>query len=530
MPIHPGSLRRSFSRCSLRGILVATACLAGCRTADTMPPAPAPAVVAAAGQPRPPFAFDPADEAFLDAVQLGAFRFLWERANPATGLIPDRDSNPSIASVAGVGFQLSALPVGVERGWITRDQGLARARLILASLTAHPSIRKAGFFQHFIDAPTGDLHTGTLEHVVSTIDSALLFCGILTASAYFGPDLAPQADPLFAAADFTFFRSGAEASNQWQRGFISLGWKPTSLADPAGAGSLLPYSWVDSGCEHRLVAFLGVCAPDAAKRLEAKDYYRLRRTLGSVGGDLTVWFPYSGALFVNQFSHCWIDYAAMGPDDPSVAGYGPERRARVDWWENSRRMTVLHQRKALDYAPRFQTLGPDAWGFSASDCPSGYCVPGVFPEPVAMPGAVPLTDYAIERPKDDPGDGTVAPYAAGTSIMFDPARSVAALRHLASIKGPGGRPAIWHDPAAGGYGFADAINQDRGWASEDYVAIDQGPMLLAIENARSGLVWRLFHSHPYVKAGVTRLGLPQPRAASENTRAEKRSQIHVKRP
>lgn len=514
MPTHPASVcharsQLALSRLALPWLLAAIAGFGGCATST--PPAPStPAGVAANTQVRPPFRFTADDEAFLDAVQLGAFRFLWERADAATGLIPDRASNPAISSVAGVGFQLSALPIGVERGWITRAQGLARAQLIMRSLQADPAIRKAGFFQHFIDAPTAGIHQGTLEHVVSTIDSALLFCGVLTASSYFGADLAPQADALFAAADFHFFRSGAEAGNEWQRGFISLGWKPASLEDASGAGSLLPYSWVDSGCEHRLVAFLGVCAPDAAKRLEARDYYRLRRTLGSVEGSPTVWFPYSGALFVNQFSHCWINYAAMGPDDPSVAGFGPERRPRVDWWENSRRMTVLHQRKAIEYASRFRTLGVDAWGFSASDCPRGYCVPGVFPEPVAMPGATALTDYATERPKDDPGDGTVAPYAAGTSVMFDPVRSVAALRHLASIKNAQGKPAIWHDPATGGYGFADAINLDLGWASDDYVAIDQGPMLLAIENARSGLVWRLFHSHPYVKAGVQRLELPQP--------------------
>ena len=492
------------------GLLAAVAStLVGCAAAPSTRD-PTPAVIAPPSQPRPPFAFSPRDEAFLDSVQRGAFRFFWERADPATGLIPDRASQPAISSVAGVGFQLSALPIGIERGWITREQGLARASLILQSLAANPAIRKAGFFQHFIDAPTGGIHTGSLEHVVSTIDSALLFCGVLTASAYFGPDLAPHGDALFAAADFRFFRSGPEAGNPWQRGFISLGWKPASLDDPAGAGSLLPYSWVDSGCEHRLVSFLGACAPNPAKRLAPADYYRLRRTLGRTGDDLVVWFPYSGALFVNQFSHCWINYASMGPDDPSVAGFGPQRRARVDWWENSRRMTLLHQRRAMDYASRFRTLGPDAWGFTASDCPGGYCVPGVFPEPVAMPGATPLIDYAVERPKDDPGDGTVAPYAAGTSIMFDPARSVAALRHLASLAGPDGQPLIWHDPATGGYGFADSINLDRGWASDDFVAIDQGPMLLAIENARSGLVWRLFHSHPYVKAGTERLGLPRP--------------------
>jgi hypothetical protein len=197
----------------------------------------------------------------------------------------------------------------------------------------------------------------------------------------------------------------------------------------------------------------------------------------------------------------------MDADDPSKFGFDEHRRARVDWWENSRRMTRLHQLKAQAFAAKFKTLGENAWGLSASDCPNGYCVPGVFPAPRSMPGAVAKIDFAPERPADNPGDGTIAPYAAGTSMMFDPRRSLAALRHYASLKDSKGAALIWHDPSQGGYGFADAVNEDKGWHSEDFVSIDQGPMLLAIENARTGFVWKLFHSHPWVSAGVTRLGL-----------------------
>lgn len=467
-------------------------------------------IVSPAGTPRPPFLghFSKADEDFLDDVQHAAFLYFWRTSDPATGFIPDRTTKPHVASVAGIGFQLSALPIGVERGWVTLNEARDRALLILQSLAARPEIRKAGFFQHFIDAHSAGLHTDTLEHVVSTIDSALLFSGLLTAGSYFGGDVRRAADSLFEHADFRFFLSGDDEPEAWKRGFVSLGWKPDSLDDAAGAGSVLPYYWIDSGCEHRLVAFLGACAPRESHRLSTHHYYSLRRTLGTdeAGGPM-VWFPYSGALFVNQFSHCWVNYAAIGPDSPAAHGFAPDRRARVDWWENSRRHTLMHRRKAVALSSQFPTFGPNAWGLSASDCPKGYCVPGLFPDPLPMPGARPLFDFAPDRPRDNPGDGTIAPYAAGTSIMFEPDLALAALRYARSLKTSDGQPLLWRDPAQGGYGFLDAYNLGAAWVAEDYVAIDQGPLLLAIENARTGLIWRLFHQHPWVAAGAARLGL-----------------------
>lgn len=489
------------------------ALIPGC--ANRLPPrvnsAPPAGVYSAPSTPKPPFQFDSNDQSFLDEVQHGAFNFLWNEGNAKTGMVPDRMSKPEVVSVAGVGFQLSALPIGVERGWITREQGRERANRILTTLAGNPRIVKAGFFQHFIDADTADLHHDKLEHVVSTIDSALLFCGMITAAAYFEGDVKQQSDALFAAADFRFFLSGAGEHEEWKKGFISLGWKPEKLSDPNGEGSLLPYYWLDSGCEHRLVTFLGVCAPNEQNRISPETYYRLRRTLGEYqGGGAMVWFPYSGALFVNQFSHCWINYAAIGADDPAAFGFSNQRRAPVDWWENARRMTAMHQAKAVEASARYKTLGQNSWGLSASDCPKGYCVPGVFPKPVDMPGAKPKLDFATEHPKDDFGDGTIAPYAAGTAIMFDPTRAIAALRHYRSLQSAAGKPLIWNDPnakTAHNYGFNDAFNLDVPWASTDFVSIDQGPLLLAIENARTGLIWRLFSSHPWVKDGMARLKL-----------------------
>lgn len=477
---------------------------AACTAADGPPPVRAdrPAaetiVVREHGRPTPPFTFDPEDERLLDEVQRGAFNFLWNAADPATGMVVDR-SSAKIVSVAGVGFQLSAIPIGVERGWVTRDEGEARAKLILASLKGDPTNRKAGLFYHYLDGRTASATVDGYEHVVSTVDSALLFAGMITASSYFGGEVARLAGSMVEAADWSSFVSGPE-TRPGERGFISLGWKPDDRNDTTGSGSLLPFYWADSGDEHRLVTFLAVAAPNPEHRVSAEMYYQLRRRLGTYADlGLIVWFPWSGALFTSFFSHCWINYAAMGADEP--ARFGIEHRARVDWWENSRRTAAMHRLKAIENPKALPGLGKDVWGINASDAAHGYAVPGLFPTPIDMPRARPELDFATHTPDDNWGDGTIAPYSAGCSIMFDPKPAMEALHRYRRIDG------LWSDPAAGGYGFRDAFHLGTGWIAPDYVAIDQGPLILAIENARTGLVWRLFHEHPVVKAGMERLKL-----------------------
>lgn len=489
---------------------------------------PAQSIVSSSEIKRPPFQFSADDDAFLEEVQRAAFRFLWETGNPATGMPPDRLSEPTV-SVAGVGFLLSALPIAVERKWITREQGEARALLILKTFESHPDVRKYGLFQHYLDGATGGIHTGkSLEHVVSTIDSALLFAGMLTASSYFKGEVATRADKFFTDANWREFQGGEEAKPH-EKGFISLGWKPRDRNNAAGDGARLPYYWVDSGCEHRLTTFLAVCAPDESHRIDPAIYYKLRRQQGkhTFVGDASklpadldkqtgtvVWFPFSGSLFVNTFSHLWIDYAAMGVDNPSA--FGAVNRIPTDWWENSRRMTTLHRLKAIENPKKLPTLGVDAWGLTASDYPKGYLVAGVYPESIAIPGARPEFDFTTFRAKDDFGDGTIAPYGAGCAILFQPDAAMRAMRYYRSLTTPDHALLAWRDPTkpladGGGFGFVDAFNlkgpDGKAWAAKDYLAIDQGPLLLAIENARTGNVWRWFQSHPYVIAGLERLKL-----------------------
>lgn len=511
------------------GACISSLAIDAAALAQPVPAAPpAQAITSPADVKRPPFRFSAEDEQFLDEVQRAAFRYLWETGDPSNGMPPDRLSEPTV-SVAGVGFLLSALPIAVERQWVTRAQAEERALLVLRTLAKHPEIRKAGLFQHYLDGKTGGMHPAkNLEHVVSTIDSALLFAGMLTVSSYFNGEVAMLADGMFAEADWKFFQGGDEAK-PYERGFISLGWKPKDKANPAGEGARLPYYWADSGCEHRLTTFLAVCAPNETHRIDPAVYYKLRRQQGNYAfrgkpselpADLekqtgtVAWFPFSGSLFVNTFSHLWIDYAAIGVDNP--ASFGVENRIPTDWWENSRRMTTLHRLKAIENPKHLPTFGVDAWGLTASDYPKGYLVAGVYPDAIAMPTSKPNWDYSTFRAKDDFGDGTIAPYGAGCAILFQPDAAMRAMRYYRSLTRPDHSLLAWRDPTkpvaeGGGFGFVDAFNlkgpDGKPWAAKDYLAIDQGPLLLAIENARTGNVWRWFHRHPYVMAGTERLGL-----------------------
>lgn len=505
-------LRRRPTRNAITLVAAAVLSLAGCagtpsNSTSATTGSSSFVIAADASVARPPFNFSAEDDAFLDEVQHGCFNFFWNAGNPKTGMVPDRTSVTTI-STAGVGFQLAAIPIGVERGWVSREDARARTMLILDSLARDPSIRHEGLYQHFIDGDTAGPHTNPeLEHVVSTIDSGLLFSGMIVAAQYFGGDVKAKADDLVAAANWRAFVSGKEAKPH-ERGFISLGWKPKEKAASTGPGSYLPYYWVDSGDEHKLVTFLAVCAPNESFRLEPSAYYRLRRMVGTHQGvEPHVWFPWSGALFTNFFAHCFIDYAGIGIDNPAALEVA--NRPRVDWWENARRATQLHRVKCLEQSTTFATFGEHAWGLTAADCVSGYQVPGVYPSLMKFKGDRAAWDYDTFTPKDDFGDGSIAPYAAASAIMFDPAASIKAMRHFRSVTNADGQPLAWRDPATGGFGFADAYRVAQGdqpaWAAKDTLAIDQGPMILAIENARTGLIWRLFHEHPYVQAGMDRL-------------------------
>ncbi len=420
--------------------------------------------------------FDNADSEMLEEIQRGCFLYFWKEVGEA-GLAKDRRKAP-VASTAAVGFQLSALPIGVEHGWITREQGAERAKQILSALISRKDNKHEGIYYHFVDYDTGGHSSSGYEELASTIDSALLMAGAIPSAEYFKGDVAKLVDRLLAEADWTAFSQGA-------RGELSMGWYPHESGHPEGKGTFHKALWECTSCEERITYFVAISAPTASHALDAKIFYGLKRPIGQHRGMPPYVISPQGTMFHYFFSHCWIDFRHMQADDPGLFGMNSPR---VDWFENSRRATLTHRSRCLENAGRFKTFGGNRWGQSACAARDGYVVPHVKPN---MANA------------DCWADGTVAPYAAGAAIMFTPEESIAALREYRNMKFPN----VWWDPADGGYGFVDCFNIDQNFASDDYVGIDHGPLLLGIENARTGLIWKLFMRSETAKRGVKRLKL-----------------------
>jgi hypothetical protein len=440
----------------------------------------------------PAYDFTAADHEFLELVQRGCFNYLWNEVGVPSGMAKDRRTT-MVASLAGVGFQLSALPIAVERKWITADQGRARALSILKTLAGEEN-RRDGVFLHFVHVDTGRLYP-PYHNEISTVDHALFLAGAIPAAAYFGGEVGAIVDRLAAETNWKAFQLDDSR-------FLSMAWKPDDQASLAGSGGLTSAKWRIASDEEHLVYFLAAGSPTPGFAIDPAAYYRLERQLGQWRSDPPYVLSHNGALFTYFFSHCWINYRGLAADDPQQFGVDAPR---IDWFENSRRATLAHRDACVALAPWYKTFADDRWGLSPCmgqdrDEPGwNYMVPSIRPN---------LAD------EEQLWHGTIAPYAAASAIMFTPAESLAALRAFREVRDEQGRPLVWRDPAAGGYAFADSFNLDQQVACDDNIAIDVGPMLLAIENARTGLIWRLFMVHPHAKRAVERLKLA-PREAGK---------------
>ncbi len=419
------------------------------------------------------------DHQLLDDIQWGCFQYFWQEVGNPVPLVRDRKLAP-VSSIAAVGFQLSSLPIGVERGWISHEEGEQRALQILKGLIDQKGNKYRGVYLHFLDLKSGGLSQEGYETVASTVDHALLMAGALPAAVYFGGEVERWVDRLI---DQTNWQAYAVAEGE----LLSMGWRPDDPSVLPGPGQFLSYYWKDSGDEERLLYFLAVGSPNPNHALPARRYYQTQRPIRRWEDGEAFVVTYPGALFTYFFSHCWIDYKVYAEDAPTLFG---SQQPPVDWFENSRRAIATHRARCIDMAPQFATLSKNRWGLSACDGPNGYIVPNVRPN---------LAE------KDDWHQGTVAPYAAGASIMFLPEDSLAALREFRHLRNEQGESLVWRDPKLGGYGLVDAFNLDLHWASPDYIGIDQGPLLLAIENVRSGLIWKLTMQHSLSQRAIQRL-------------------------
>lgn len=425
------------------------AAVAATHTATAPPASPTPTATA-----LPP---TPAETASLEAViayeMKGAFDFFWEQANtdassPGYGLVRDRyPGSPGISSIAAVGFALTAYPIGVEKGYISRDEATERVSRTLDTLMNMP--REHGFFYHFVDMRTG---RRAWSSEVSSIDTAILLMGVLTAGEYFGGEIQAKADEIYRAVDWPWF---VDESRQMFR----MAYRPEKGFE----------GYWDFYAEQLMLYILAAGSP--THPTDDRPYYRFTRHVGRYGEGEPFIHSWFGSLFTYQFSHAWIDFR------------GYRDREGVDWFQNSVRAARAHYDFAVAAQERYKTLGPLSWGLSACDGPKGYN--GLY--------GAPPSGYDNKAHKVD---DTVPPYAAIASILFLPQESAQAMLHYYSI-----------EPLKGRYGFKDAYNLGEDWYASDVIGIDKGVSLLMLANYENNLVYAITMRNEHILNGLARLGI-----------------------
>ena len=422
----------------------------------------------------PPIA--PADEALLDQFQHAAFDYFLQAANPGNGLIADTTRENAPASIAVVGFALSAYPVAVERGWLPRADAAERTLLTLrffrdsAQSESPDATGYRGYYYHFLDMQSG---ARVWRSELSMIDTALLLAGALTAAAYFSGDTQAEseirelADALYRRVDWRWAQQDGAA--------IVHGWKPEC--------GFLNYGW--EGYSEALILYvLGLGSPTHPLSEESFRAWTVTYQWENIYGYDVL---YAGPLFVHQFSHAWVDFRDIRDRFMREKG--------SDYFENSRR-AVCVQREYAGRNPReFNGYGEDCWGFTAGDGPGN--------KTLRINGSERrFFAYAARGAPFGPDDGTIAQSAALASLPFAPEAALSGMRRLGE-QNPG---------KSGGFMLESGFNPtftDRdphGWISEGYFGLDQGISVLMIENYRSQLIWRLTRQCRYISAGLRRAG------------------------
>jgi hypothetical protein len=480
--------------------LAALGAAAACAAPAARPvTAEGPAGVSAAGE------LAPEERAFAEELSRRTFDYFWETTDPGHCLAPDRWPSAPFSSIAATGFALTAYGIGAERGYVNREAAAQRTLRCLEVYHDAPQGPAAsgvagykGFFYHFLDFDGGTRHGNT---ELSSVDTSLLFAGVLFAQSYFDRDTAIEAairdtaDRIYRRADWRFFLRGPDdepAANLEGSKGLAMGWKPEQGFEP--------HDWIGYN-EGMLIYVLALGSPSYpvtnaawhdgwAARLEADwgEYY---------GFEHLAFEP----LFGHQYSHIWIDF--RGIRDAFMRAKG------IDYFENSRRATLAQHAYAEDNPNGWKGYGDGIWGLTACDGPgwsTGREVRGVPRQffAYAARGASPI------RVVDD---GTLAPTAAGGSVAFTPVLSIRALMAMRDVYGE----ALYTR-----YGFRDAFNPSfdfadydgtsgtvvpgKGWIAGDYLGIDQGPILAMLANRESELVWRTMRKNPYIRQGLERIG------------------------
>jgi hypothetical protein len=431
-------------------------------------------IAAVAQQQTSTTAFDPAarpknlnDSALLDLVQKQTFRYFWDFAHPLSGMARERSNTdlnygPEVVTTGGTGFGIMSLIVATERGWVSRDTAakfmLKMIKFLLKANSYH------GVFPHWLDGATGKtIPFSRKDDGADLVESSFLFQGLLCARQYFNRDndvekaFRARLSWMWPDTEWNWFTNGGQEvlywhwspNNGWAMNFPVRGFNECLIMYILAASSPNEKYSVPSTVYHR-----GWAINNFFKN--GKEFYGIKLPLG---------FDYGGPLF---FSH----YSFLGLDPRGL------KDRYADYWEQNKNHTLINREHCIRNPKGFKGYGANCWGLTASDTYSGY---------------------AAHSPTEDLG--TISPTAALSAFPYTPEYSMQALKHFYYDLGD----KIWSE-----YGFVDAFNETKNWYAKSHLAIDQGPIIVMIENYRSGLLWNLFMSCPEVQKGLKKLGFESP--------------------
>lgn len=398
------------------------------------------------------------DDEFLNLIEKKAFEFFRDHQDPETGLFADT-SGGGDASIASTGVGLGALCIGAERGWIDKEE--ARKRAIMTLNTFLPKQGESeslaegrfGFFYHFLNKRTAK-RAGKSE--ISTVDTAILVCGALTAGEYFGQEARDKADQIYRRVEWGQFL--CKEPGPWFNNF-SMGWSPER-------GFLDSY-WDFYTDESILVSLLAIGSPTYPVDPEA--FYAWARMSGSYENIKPFIYTWHGALFSYQYAHLWFDLRGMSD------------KKGVDWFENTTNATLANRQFCIDNSDKYKGYGPNSWGITSMARPGGY---------IMHFGAPPTGSGEPQY------DGTISPTGPAGSIVFTPYLSTSALKYMYMT-----HPRLW-----GQYGLRDSFNLDLNWYAPTYYGIGVGMILIPVENFRTGFIWKNFMKNKYVQDALVKAG------------------------
>ena len=407
----------------------------------------------------------------------GCFDFFWKEWNadpqsPTYGMTNGDYvgmNKYSPIAIEEQGFYFAAIIIGVERGWITREEGEKRILITLRSLAKLERIR--GFWYHFIDQDSGKRGWRDSKNVeLSNASTGTMLLGALAASEYFGGEIESRTQRMYAEMDWKWF-----TNPRTKHPYLACYPKDLPSKVPPGITEEGMFGGWSAYAEHIFLYLLAAGSPNPDYSTGADSYYAMRTPKGSYKGEEFI-FCGTGSAFTYQWTHAFIDFRNL------------RDKLGRNWFENSRHAALAARRYAIDNAHRIKGLGPNSWGMSACISPTtGYS---------GQYGSHPI---GHGHPLLE--DGTVAPYGALSFLPFTPKESIDALEYMYRIPGLVGKYGLYD-----AYSYQTKAKGDQPWIAESYLGIDKGLVLLMFENYSTQLIWKLLHSNQNIRSGLEVLG------------------------